>query len=252
MIRKSSKSGYTYKLSICICQPGHSSRNLLLKQIEPMTEDQFREVQAVFFDLDGTLMDTDDQAAERIAKLLNRLGVRTPLLKARRLVMAAETPVNGIITLLDRLGLDNMLLPLWKSRKKKAVFRIIPGVEQMLQSLRGSYRLAVVTTRGADEAEMFISENGLTGIFELLVTRTSTRRLKPHPEPVLFAAGLMGVSPSACLMVGDTTQDIRSAGRAGALSIGVLCGFGTNNELVNAGANAILKNTSQLATLLQK
>ncbi len=217
-----------------------------------MVADDFKEVKALLFDLDGTLMDTDDQAVERLAKVFKCFGISSPLHISRRLVMAAETPVNGLIALIDGLGLDNLLLPLWRSRKKKAVFRIIPGAAEMLQALSESYRLAVVTTRGADEAEMFISENGLSGIFELIVSRTSTRRLKPHPEPVLFASGKMAVSPSACLMVGDTTQDVLSAKRAGARAVGVLCGFGTRNELARAGAVAIIDNTIQLTSLLMR
>lgn len=120
----------------------------------------------------------------------------------------------------------------------------------MLASLQGNYRLAVVTTRGEEEAEIFINENGLQGIFEVLVTRSSTRRLKPHPEPVLFAALKLKLPVDHCLMVGDTTQDIRSAKRAGALSAGVLCGFGTRNELEKAGATEVLPHIKLLAGIL--
>ena len=55
--------------------------------------------------------------------------------------------------------------------------------------------------------------------------------MKPHPEPLLFAAKAMGVDPAACLMIGDTTIDIRTGVAAGAQTVGVLCGFGTEDEL---------------------
>ncbi|RMG97178.1 MAG: HAD family hydrolase, partial [Chloroflexi bacterium] len=73
-----------------------------------------------------------------------------------------------------------------------------------------------------------------------------TRRLKPHPSPVLLAAKRLNLPPDACLMVGDTTVDIRAARSAGAWSAGVLCGFGEQEELEKAGAHLILPSTADL------
>jgi N-acetyl-D-muramate 6-phosphate phosphatase len=162
--------------------------------------------------------------------------------------------LNNIITLLDILRLDNLILPLWykKGRKKRNTrqFRIIPGVVEMLALLSGKYRLAVVTKRGPKDAEKFITENGLQGVFELVVTRLSTRWLKPSPEPILFAASALNLPVDHCLMVGDTTLDIRSAVRAGAFSVGVLCGFGTRHELEKSGAAMVLPHIQQLVLVL--
>jgi phosphoglycolate phosphatase len=60
----------------------------------------------------------------------------------------------------------------------------------------------------------------------------------------------MGVDPQACLMVGDTTVDIRAGRAAGAQTIGVLCGFGTQRELERAGADLIVSSTADLAEIL--
>jgi N-acetyl-D-muramate 6-phosphate phosphatase len=78
----------------------------------------------------------------------------------------------------------------------------------------------------------------------------TTRRMKPHPEPLFFAAAAMGVDPAECLMIGDTTIDIRTGVSAGAQTVGVLCGFGTENELRRTGANLILRTTSDLLAVL--
>jgi phosphoglycolate phosphatase-like HAD superfamily hydrolase len=60
----------------------------------------------------------------------------------------------------------------------------------------------------------------------------------------------MGVPPSTCLMVGDTMVDILAGKKAGAQTVGVLCGFGDNRELKRAGADLILDNTSDLVGYL--
>lgn len=213
-------------------------------------------VEAILFDLDGTLMDTDDQAVETLARYLARLRWPDPQRSARRLIMASETPGNALMTFMDALGLDTPLLAFadrlrrLRGLRTRADFRIIAGVAEMLAGLNGRYRLAVVTTRSRSEAEAFLEQYGLRDTFEVLVTRENTRRYKPHPAPVLHAARLLGVPVEHCVMVGDTTVDVKSARRAGAWAVGVLCGFGEREELERAGAHIVLEHTAQLASLL--
>lgn len=213
-------------------------------------------VEAVLFDLDGTLMDTDDQAVEALARRLQRLHWPHPQRAARRLVIACETPGNVMMTLLDVLGLDAPLsaftdrLRRWRGLRTRSDFHIVAGVEEMLAELNGRYRLAVVTTRGLAEAEAFLDQHNLRGVFDALVTRESTWRLKPHPAPMRHAARLLGVPVERCVMVGDTTVDVRAARRAGAWAVAVLCGFGEREELERAGAHVILEHTAQLLSLL--
>jgi phosphoglycolate phosphatase len=213
-------------------------------------------VEAILFDLDGTLMDTDDQAVETLARYLQRLHWPHPRRAARRLIMASEAPGNMMMTLIDALGLDTPLMAFTdrlrrlRGLRTRANFCIIAGVAEMLGGLDGRYRLAVVTTRGRSEAEAFLEKYNLRDVFEVLVTRESTRRYKPHPAPVRHAARLLGVPVEGCVMVGDTTVDVKSARRAGAWAVGVLCGFGEREELERAGAHVILEHTAQLASLL--
>jgi HAD superfamily hydrolase (TIGR01549 family) len=213
-------------------------------------------VEAVLFDLDGTLMDTDDQAVEKLAHRLQRLRWPNPDRTARRLIMASETPGNMLMTVVDVLGLDAPLMGFtnqlrrWRGLRTQADFRIVAGAEEMLAALKGRYRLAVVTTRGLDEARAFVDQHDLHGVFEVLVTRESTWRLKPHPAPIRHAAQLLGVPVERCAMVGDTTVDVKSARRAGAWAVATLCGFGERQELEQAGAHVILEHTAHLSSLL--
>lgn len=210
------------------------------------------------FDLDGTLMETDDHMVARLAAVLARLRLRDPVRLSRRIVMLAETPVNGLITFFDRLGIDRVVMALFRRRKMveyKAARPPLPmmaGVGEVLGLLRGRFRLGLVTSNSQAEVERFMAENGITGFFDVVVTRSSVRRLKPHPEPVLSAARQLGAEPGKCLMVGDTTPDMKSAVAAGAIPVGVLCGFGTERELLKAGAAMILEETRQLVDWLPR
>jgi HAD superfamily hydrolase (TIGR01549 family) len=209
-------------------------------------------IDAFLFDLDGTLLDSDDEAVNSLAHRLERLGFRNSPRLARRLVMMAETPGNGLMTLLDVLRLDAPMMGFtdrlrrWRGLRSAKNFLIVPGCDAMLRELVGRYRLAVVTTRGRRNAEAFLDQFDLRPLFEVVVTRESTVRLKPHPAPVRYAAAHLGLPPERCVMVGDTTVDVRSARRAGAGAVAVLCGFGRQEELERAGAHLILPSPAEL------
>jgi len=217
-------------------------------------------VDAVFFDLDGTLMDTDDQVVENVAVWLQalrlqRLGRPRVYRAARWVVMAVEGPINGLLTLLDVVGLDGPLLGLWRwFRNLRGVTTpdhpLIEGADAVLTELKARYQLGVVTTRGREDAEAFLDQHDLRHLFDTVVTRETTWRLKPHPDPIREAARRLDVPVERSVMVGDTTMDVKSARRAGAKSVGVCCGFGKRDELEGADADVVLECISDLLSVL--
>ena len=88
------------------------------------------------------------------------------------------------------------------------------------------------------------------GVLNLVVLAWLFIRSPLHPDPILFAARQMGVPPETCLMIGDTTVDMRAGKAAGAKTVGVLCGFGQEAELHHAGADLILATTSLITSAL--
>ncbi len=216
-------------------------------------------IQALCFDVDGTLSDTDDLYVQKVARLLRPLRAllpgRDPHRAARRLVMALETPGNAVLGLMDTLGMDDELIALSeflnrRFRHPQKRFLLIPGVDRMLAELHGHYPMAVVSARDERSTMAFLEHFRLTHYFDVIVTALSREHTKPYPDPVLYAAERMGVSPEACLMIGDTTVDIRAGRAAGAQTVGVLCGFGEEGELRRHGADVILESTPQLSAIL--
>lgn len=215
-------------------------------------------VKAICFDIDGTLADTDDAYVQRLTRILHLLGFLTSEENrqnlARRLVMAAETPANAITTMLDRLSLDRTFGAiqniLHRLRGEKEPHVLIPGVRTMLEALEAYYPLAIVTAREEQSAEQFLRATKLRHLFRCVATARTCYRAKPHPAPVLWAARQIKIPADACVMVGDTTVDIRAGASAGAQTVGVLCGFGQRHELERAGANLILESTAELTEVL--
>lgn len=227
-----------------------------------MSEHQrlFDGAEAVLFDLDGTLVETDNRWAAQIETRLKPLQRAFPRLNthalARWLVMAIETPSNYVIWALEHAKLDRHFLSLAdRVRRSKGLAtregsEAVEGSHELLKALQGRYKLAVVTTRARPEACAFLGQLGLKEYFPVVITRQDVMRLKPHPEPVRRAAQLLGVPPERCIMVGDTVPDVRSARRAGAWAVGVLSGFGERAEIERAGAHLILDRAALLADYL--
>lgn len=214
-------------------------------------------ISALCFDVDGTLSDTDDLYAQKVTRLLPRFLFRDPARAARRLVMWIESPGNALMGIPDRFGLDDELAALvnWMYRHKKKRWKqylLVPGVDALLASLHGRFPMAVVSARDEGGTRAFLDHFHLTRYFDVVVTALTAEHTKPYPDPILFAAQKMGVAPETCLMIGDTTVDMRAGKSAGAQTVGVLCGFGEEEELKRSGADAILKSTAEVGKILTR
>ena len=212
-------------------------------------------IKALCFDVDGTLSDTDDLYSNHLSDFLPRVLFREPKQVARRLVMWAEAPGNALLGMTDTIGLDDEMFALinWISRNRKwpdKQFLLVPSVDLLLSQLKGRYPMSVVSARDERGTMRFLERFDLLKYFNAVITGLSAKRTKPYPDPILLAAHKMGVKPEECLMIGDTTVDMRAGKSAGAQTVGVLCGFGEKEELLRMGADLILPTTSELLHIL--
>ena len=217
-------------------------------------------IQAICFDIDGTLSDTDDKWISQVEKWLKLLRPFFPHQDtrpfARRIIMGMESPGNVMFWLLDRLHLDKKLDSLYNFIVKRRPpyhspgFWLIPQTEEMLMILNQHYPLAIVSARSEESAQAFLDQFKLRPLFSAIATAFTCEYCKPYPHPVLWVAQQLGIPPANCLMVGDTTIDIRAGKAAGAQTAGVLSGFGNARELQRAGADLILPTAADLLEII--
>lgn len=217
-------------------------------------------VRAILFDLDGTLADTDDEYIRRAARLMGPLRLlfprRDPTAFLRWGVMTVESPMTALLVFPDWLGLDDNLVALsnWledlRPGRAASHFVLMAGALAMLQALSARYPLGLITARSERPTQRFIEQFGLSPFLSVVASAQSAPHTKPYPDPVIWAARELGVTPQSCLMVGDTTIDILTGLRAGAQTVGVLCGFGERAELERCGAHLILPTTADLTQLM--
>ena len=185
---------------------------------------------ALLLDLDGTLLDT----APDMGGALNRLRAehgREPLPAetirpvvshgAMRLVALGFPEASG--DEFERLRLR--FLDIYSAHLAVDT-RLFPGFEELLAELevRG-VPWGVVTNKPAWLTDPLLATLGLAGRAACAVSGDTVAERKPHPLPLLHAAGLVGVPPARCVYVGDAERDIQAGRAAGMTTVVAAYGY---------------------------
>jgi HAD superfamily hydrolase (TIGR01549 family) len=215
----------------------------------------FARIRVLCFDLDGTISDTDDVYVAELQRWLSPFKF-LPESSARRVITALETPGNLFLQFLDYFGIDTIL---HRMRSRRAIeprvptnLKIIPGAKEAIQDLQNHYPITLVSARTVQSVNIFLKYFDLSQYFQLIVGAETTPRMKPYPDPLLLVAEQLNVLPEELLMIGDTTVDILAGKAVGAQTIGVLCGFGTQDELEAAGADIILPSIAHIPVVFSE
>jgi len=207
----------------------------------------FSRIDAVLFDVDGTLRNTDDEAIARVETILGPvMGRGREAGWARPLVTAAERPVQGLLGLADRVDLDGVLNRLLDWLAPRGRTCLVAGAADALQSLSGTVGIGVVSAGPERQVRRFLDEHDLHPFVDVVVTGQTYRRTKPHADPLLGALRTLGVAPGRAVMVGDTTVDIKAGRAAGTQTLGVLTGFGRHTDLLRCRPTQVDRTLSPL------
>jgi HAD superfamily hydrolase (TIGR01509 family) len=171
---------------------------------------------AVLFDLDGTLVDTESVALHTGMAAFASLGhnVSTAFMHA---LVGKDQATAAVIIAQTLPGIDiDALNDAWRTAFTASIareLRLKPGVLALLSAI--SLPMAIVTSSGHDEAHAKIEKAGLAHFFRTVVSVNDVTRAKPAPEPFLLAATRLGVDPARCLVFEDSDTGAEAAHRAG-------------------------------------
>lgn len=211
-------------------------------------------VRAVIFDMDGTLLDTE--AAHRRAFADTGRAIGWPMPDDLLLSMVGIHRDENERMLARHLGPDFPLERFYA--ESDALFDaaaeigipLRPGALLILDHLaQAGIPMAIATSTTAPLAQQRLASTGLLDYFDVVVTRSDVDQPKPHPQPYLLAARLLGVDPAHCVAVEDSHVGIRSATAAGIATVMVPDLLPPNEDLVLACAQ-ILPSLTDLRDLL--
>ncbi len=209
----------------------------------------------LLFDLDGTLTDNFQGIANCIRHALARMDISDPGEEALRACVGP--PLRQ--TLPRLLGRDDVAsteraVSLYRERFAELGWRenrVYPGITEMLAgATRGSAKVLLCTTKPQVFAEKIVAHFGLADYFSAVYGTSLDGRFDDKADLMAHLLAKEGLVAESCLMIGDRMHDIRAARRNGALSIGVLWGYGSRAELEDAGAGALIAVPEDLSRAL--
>lgn len=196
-----------------------------------------RDVQAVLFDLDGTLLDTYRLILESF-RHATREVLGAPLPDAVLMAKVGMPLAEEVKDFTDDPALQAELVRVYRAHNERVhdeLVRVFPGVPEMLGELGDcDVRMGVVTSKRSDLAQRGLEVCGLGGRFEFVIGSDMCARHKPDPEPVLLGCARLEVDPAVCAYVGDSPFDIVAGNAAGCASIAATWGMFSEEDLVAA------------------
>jgi len=128
--------------------------------------------------------------------------------------------------------------------------RLIPGTEATLKSLMEKGVKVGVITRNCEDAVRKVFPN-INDFCDAFVSRNSVKKVKPHPDHMIYVMELLKALGEESLMVGDHIIDIQAGKRVGMKTIGVLTGRTKKKEFEKAGADYILKDVLEIYKIVE-
>ena len=213
-------------------------------------------LEAVIFDVDGTLLDTERiymRAWKEAGRLAGYEISDEVLQKTRGLSVQAEIPIFqracGADFPFDAVRIErSRLAEVWISNERNLQK---PGAAEVLTFLRERHiPMAVASATGLEKTKAHLDCAGLLPFFSAVVGGDMAVRKKPDPEPFLLAASLLGVKPAHCLVVEDSAPGVLS-GHAAGLQVVLIPDLAPPDAETASLAMAVLDRLGQLPPLLE-
>jgi HAD superfamily hydrolase (TIGR01509 family) len=213
-----------------------------------------KRIEGIVFDVDGTLTDSIEAYYEVFHEVAARFGI--PIKKEEVLEPMATGSLiwDRIIPgdFPDRDEKIRQFMSVIPQVYQKVFQHVHPfaGLESVLKGLKErGVRLGAMTSSRA-VAVRPLHHHALSQYFIAIMTREDGFPLKPAPDGILECLRRMNVQATHAIVIGDTPLDIRAGKAAGTLTIGVLSGIGNQVQLETEAPTAIIKDISQLLSLL--
>jgi pyrophosphatase PpaX len=208
-------------------------------------------LQAILFDLDGTLLDSRAQDEEQIRLLLTDI-LQLPagpediahyygMPSQEILQQVAPDRVNELMPKLEDL-----------QRQTENLTMVFPGIKTVVKKLaQAKFSLGVVTSKTRQELIISRTAYDLPEQIEVWVAADDVVKPKPDPAPVLKALNLLGCSPAEAVMIGDTHFDMQAGRSAGTMIGSALWGQVDNGKLASFKPEFMFKSPQEMEQLLK-
>ncbi len=214
-------------------------------------------IKAIFFDLDGTLINSLSDLANA-----SNFALKTQALPTHSFDKYRYFVGNGIPNLMKRILPENLQTE-ENVQKTKAIFLeyyrehfadytvVYDGIKELIKRLKeNGYTLAIITNKAQEMTDLIVKKLFDDDSFDLVIGKRDSMPTKPDPTVVLYALKKLNLNADECIFVGDSNVDIFTAKNSGMTPIGVTWGFRDAKELIESGAAYLIENPLELLNIV--
>ena len=215
-------------------------------------------IQAVIFDIDGTLVDSVDLHARAWQEAFRHFGREVTFEEVRSQIGKGSDKLIPYFLSSEedqKIGkqLDKFRGELWKSKYLHQV-KPFPKVRELFQRIQqDGKQIVLASSAKGDELQTYRKIANIDDLVEEETSSDDVENSKPDPDVIHAALGkINNPDPANVMMVGDTPYDAEAARKAGVRTIGVLCGGFPEEDLRKAGAVAIYNGPAELLAMYEE
>jgi HAD superfamily hydrolase (TIGR01509 family) len=209
-------------------------------------------IQAVVFDLDGTLIDSNDFHVEAWDLAFRHFGKHFPMSALRdQIGKGSDQYLPEFLTPIEIESFGKQL-----DQYRSALFRkeflprvkAFPKVRELFQRIKADgRRIALATSSHKEDVNTYTGIASITDLVDCQTTADDTEKSKPSPDVFQAALDQLGLPADAAIAVGDTRFDVEASNRIQLKTIGFLCGRAADEQtLRDAGAIAVYQDPADL------
>lgn len=208
-------------------------------------------IKAVFFDVDGTILNTKEfilQAFEHVFTVNNKPHLTRNHVQS----LVGKALEECYECLIPEIQYELLHAEHFKFQMSHLhLIETFPQIKEVLTQLKtDGIKLAAITNRTKRSVHVNLQSHGLYDLFDLILCIEDVKNLKPHPEPLLKAMKQCKVKPSEVIMVGDTESDIKAGKGAGVKTVGVTYGFHSKQEMKACHPDYMIHSINELFPII--
>ena len=179
-----------------------------------MQKKKINMIKAVFFDMDGTIADSEKIVWKVTRDFMQKRGIFITYEEEKLLYgLIWKESIRKILEsrgLKYKQSIKNTLKERYVRTLSKEVVSM-PHIHELLGSAKDNFKVGLATNSRIREVEIIFNKLGFKSYFDIKLTRDNVKNVKPHPEIYLRGAGIFGVDPSECVVFEDSIVGITAA-----------------------------------------
>ncbi len=213
----------------------------------------FKDVAAVLFDLDGTLVDSAPDLGAAADQMRTDRGLPSYPFDHYRSMAGAGA--RGMLQQAFGMTPEHPDFPAMREeffgnyeRRLTALTSVFDGVDLLLRTLQDhNIPWGIVTNKSSRFTEPLVGAIAMFASASVVISGDTTPHSKPHPAPLLEAARRLAVAPGRCVYVGDDERDIVAGHAAGMATVSATYGYlGARSDVTAWNAHASINSPTEL------